>query len=550
MALYTNNTLDVVNLSQDSDSTDLIGGYKPIGTLELLMPLIEDVEQLIKSSFDTVKNPKFLSHFTTLLAQERFFDYLMLAEGTAKKAIGNKCGDQLAWADVLVRCQRLSKSLNSRKSALPFAYVEGIVSKAAKNGHWLLIDEINLASSECLDAIIHVFDGSIQRHPNFRLFACMNPATDTGKKKLPVGIRTRFTEFFVNEPTDRNQLTIIVRNYLPSIEPLHLGRLLNFYKEVIELFPRKYSLRNLCRALSFASDNLYGNLYRSLFEGVSMAFGSDLDNDGMTKFNKILSKHFEGVPTGVARGPVDGKKILVEGSYIEKGDNTPQTDPRYIYTESIKKNLLRLSRTVASGRFPILLEGETSAGKTSMILDLALVTGNIVHRINNHEHTDIQEYIGCYAPDENGKLIFVEGVLLQAVRQGHWVILDELNLAPIEVLEALNRLLDDNRELFVAERNLVVKAHPRFRLFATQNPVGTYAGRKRLSRAFLNRFVVLRFDHPPFEELTQIVCARCGIANSPALAMIKVLTELKRCRSNTGLFNASDGLMLLMKMEN
>ena len=27
----------------------------------------------------------------------------------------------------------------------------------------------------------------------------------------------------------------------------------------------------------------------------------------------------------------------------------------------------------------------------------------------------------------------------QAVRQGHWIVLDELNLAPTEVLEALNR---------------------------------------------------------------------------------------------------------------
>jgi midasin len=149
MALYSNNTLDVVNLSQDSDSTDLIGGYKPIGTLELLTPLIENVEKLIKASFDTEKNPKFISHFSMLLNEERFSDYLILTEATAKKAIETKSGDQLAWADILVRCQRLSKSLNSRKSALPFAYVEGIVSKAAKNGHWLLIDEINL-----LDTVI------------------------------------------------------------------------------------------------------------------------------------------------------------------------------------------------------------------------------------------------------------------------------------------------------------------------------------------------------------------------------------------------------------
>lgn len=181
------------------------------------------------------------------MTQERFTEYLLLTEHTAKKAIESKCGDSLAWADILVRCQRLSKALNSRKSALPFAYVEGIVSKAAKNGHWLLVDEINLASSECLDAIIHVFDGNLERHPNFRLFACMNPATDTGKKKLPIGIRTRFTEFFVHEPTDRDQLTIIVRNYLPTIEALHLTRLLNFFQEILSVFPRKYRYNLLLR---------------------------------------------------------------------------------------------------------------------------------------------------------------------------------------------------------------------------------------------------------------------------------------------------------------
>ena len=60
-------------------------------------------------------------------------------------------------------------------------------------------------------------------------------------------------------------------------------------------------------------------------------------------------------------------------------------------------------------------------------------------RINNHEHTDLQEYLGSYVPDETGRLVFREGALVTAVRQGHWVVLDELNLAPTEVLEALNR---------------------------------------------------------------------------------------------------------------
>ena len=50
--------------------------------------------------------------------------------------------------------------------------------------------------------------------------------------------------------------------------------------------------------------------------------------------------------------------------------------------------------------------------------------------------------------------------------------------APSDVLEALNRLLDDNRELFVPELQCSIKPHPHFMLFATQNPPGIYGGRK------------------------------------------------------------------------
>jgi midasin len=70
------------------------------------------------------------------------------------------------------------------------------------------------------------------------------------------------------------------------------------------------------------------------------------------------------------------------------------------------------------------------------------------------------------------------GVLVEAMRKGHWIILDELNLAPSDVLEALNRVLDDNRELFIPETQETVRAHPHFMLFATQNPPGLYGGRK------------------------------------------------------------------------
>jgi len=107
-------------------------------------------------------------------------------------------------------------------------------------------------------------------------------------------------------------------------------------------------------------------------------------------------------------------------------------------------------------------------------------------------------------------------------RQGHWLVLDELNLAPTDVLEALNRLLDDNRELFVPELNEMVTPHPHFCLFATQNPPGAYAGRKALSRAFRNRFCEMHVGDIPDVELQTILHMRCQIAPSYAAKMILV----------------------------
>jgi midasin len=78
------------------------------------------------------------------------------------------------------------------------------------------------------------------------------------------------------------------------------------------------------------------------------------------------------------------------------------------------------------------------------------------------------------------------------MRKGYWIVLDELNLAPTDVLEALNRLLDDNRELLITETQEVVRAHPRFMLFATQNPPGLYGGRKVCNNFMQSLFINMR----------------------------------------------------------
>ena len=68
-------------------------------------------------------------------------------------------------------------------------------------------------------------------------------------------------------------------------------------------------------------------------------------------------------------------------------------------------------------------QGPTSAGKTTLVEYLAARTGHACVRVNNHEHTDVAEYLGQYAADpQTGRLCFVDGLLVRALREGHWCV--------------------------------------------------------------------------------------------------------------------------------
>ena len=107
----------------------------------------------------------------------------------------------------------------------------------------------------------------------------------------------------------------------------------------------------------------------------------------------------------------------------------------------------------------------------------------------------------------------------------------------------MNRLLDDNRELYISETNTVVRPHPNFMLFATQNPPGKYGGRKVLSRAFRNRFLEMHVEDLPAEELQVIIQKRSRVCERFAREMIQVMQRLQIERMNSNVFAGKDGFI-------
>ena len=80
----------------------------------------------------------------------------------------------------------------------------------------------------------------------------------------------------------------------------------------------------------------------------------------------------------------------------------PEASGRYVVTPGVRKHLSCLARAALLRRHPILLQGPTSSGKTSLVEYLAERTGHRFVRINNHEHTDLQEYLGSYVTNAEG----------------------------------------------------------------------------------------------------------------------------------------------------
>uniref|UniRef100_A0A182LZE9 DNA methyltransferase 1-associated protein 1 n=1 Tax=Anopheles culicifacies TaxID=139723 RepID=A0A182LZE9_9DIPT len=584
LAYQTHHKLVVVNMNNQSDVSDLVGGYKPVDLGFVVTPLRYEFESLFRRSFNAQKNEKFLANVAQCYGSGEYDVLVKLMLKISEKAslrkvvqdsnpvkgiAHEKNGENVheKWNTLQGKLKKLDSQLKNSIN-VSFAFIPGSLVNCIRNGDWVLLDEINLASTETLECLSTILepDGSIvllergdytpvKRHPNFRIFACMNPSTDVGKKDLPVGIRNRFTEYFVDELLAENDLLILVNDYL-SATGIQKGRILNtvkLYRRLRAMAQLElndglgnrpvFSLRTLCRALSICGKNLCGSIDRNLYEAFCISFLTQLDLKSHATVlsyiqQTLLPKDSSGVVVKklapIPRPKVNAEKQLdFEGYWIEQGPREVQECKSYILTDSVRNNLRDLARIISIGRLPVLLQGPTSAGKTSLIEYIAKRSGNVCLRINNHEHTDLQEYIGTYVADVTGKLTFKEGVLVEAMRNGYWIILDELNLAPSDILEALNRVLDDNRELFIPETQVVVKAHPNFMLFATQNPPGLYGGRKMLSRAFKNRFIELHFSDIPKPELEVILEKRCNIPRSYAVKMVKVMTDLQLNRRST-----------------
>lgn len=185
----------------------------------------------------------------------------------------------------------------------------------------------------------------------------------------------------------------------------------------------------------------------------------------------------------------------------------PRINPAYLFSprfDDIVFDILENKR--------VMLIGHTGAGKTSFIEQVAARARYGVLRSNMNGQTTAGDFVGFWTV-KGGETIWVDGVLPTAMREGLWLIVDEIDFAEPSILAALTAVLEPQGRLVLKEKgHEIVEPHPDFRLFATANAVGAmsrfrhlYQGANLMNEAFLDRWRVYRIDYLTPEEEADVL---------------------------------------------
>jgi midasin len=196
----------------------------------------------------------------------------------------------------------------------------------------------------------------------------------------------------------------------------------------------------------------------------------------------------------------DNETVHIGPFSVRKGDGSTVQPSFNFGAPTTLSNAMRVIRACQLNK-PILLEGSPELGRQALSPLLRRLLAKPLSRINLSDQTDLIDLFGSDLPVEGGapgQFAWKDAEFLRALQEGHWVLLDEMNLAPQAMLEGLNSVLDHRGTVYIPELGRSFQKHPSFRIFAAQNPQNQGGGRKGLPKSFVNRFTKVYVEelHP------------------------------------------------------
>lgn len=192
-----------------------------------------------------------------------------------------------------------------------------------------------------------------------------------------------------------------------------------------------------------------------------------------------------------------------------------------------KAELRAIMACLAAGR-NVLLEGPVGVGKTVLARAVSEALGRGMVRVDGDGRYTESKLVGHFDPPTvlaqgYTEDSFLPGPLVEAMRGGQVLFINELNRMPEGVQNVLLPALDEG--LVHVPHLGTVRAAPGFGVIATQNPA-EFVATGHLSEALLDRFELVRLSYQSSDEEGRIVQQEAKM--SPTDAVVAASVRLAR----------------------
>lgn len=209
----------------------------------------------------------------------------------------------------------------------------------------------------------------------------------------------------------------------------------------------------------------------------------------------------------------DGKKAVelpeqqqLLGFDDPKNPFIPKSHKEYIFRkEELRTVFAYLMRPYGDALY---ISGPTGSGKTSLICEVAARLNWPVQQITVNGRFEFQQLKGQFiltsrTPGETPSMRFMHGPLARAMREGHILLLNEVDLADPAELAGLNDVLEGRPLVITENGGEIIHPHPMFRVVATANSFGNgddsgrYVGVQQMNLAAMDRYRPMYVGYAP-----------------------------------------------------